>query len=77
MSGGCGCRGRIERCRGTGLLLEERIVFTHLLAPVLLAGRNLLAAEDDPLEKEDMILSVEIGLGDCKNVIEEELAKVF
>jgi len=74
--GGCGC-GCIERSCGTGLLLQKGIVFAHLFAPILLARRTFFATENDPFEKEDMILPVEIRLGDTENIIKKELAEIF
>lgn len=73
--GGCDC-SRIERGCGTGLLLQKGVVFAHLFAHILLARRTFFAAENDLLEKEDMILPVEIRLGDGENIIKKELAEI-
>jgi len=74
--GGCSC-GCIERSCGTGLLLQKGVVFVHLFAPILLARGTFFAAENDLLEKENMILPVEIRLGDGVNIIKKELAEIF
>ena len=65
---------RLQRKRGSGFL--EDGAGLAALARVGGIGGDLLAAEDDLLEEEDVIFPIDLGLVDDEDIVEEELTKV-
>ena len=59
------------------LLLQNIVVLANLISPILRQKRSLLAAENDLLKQKHVIFSINIGLCYDKDVVQEELAKVF
>ena len=68
--------GQAQRRRGR-LLLQYAPILALPLGALRALLRRLLAAQYDPLKQKHMVLAVDIGLGDHKDVVEEELAKVL
>ena len=67
--------GKAEGSRWGRRFLEDGVALADLLAVSGL--RNvLLAAQNDLLEQEDVILPVDLGFGDTEDVVEQECAEV-
>lgn len=61
------------------LLLENRASLANLANGARLSGvmlDNLFAAEDNLFKQKDVVFAVNVGLGNDKNVVEEQIAKV-
>jgi hypothetical protein len=59
------------------LLLQKRVTLPHFSSAVWHHRWRLLATEDDLLKEEDMILPINVGLGDDEYIIKEEFAEIF
>ena len=57
------------------LFLEDRITLSNLPG-VLWLWCKLFATEDDTLKQEDVIFTVDVGLGHDENVFEQEFTKI-
>jgi hypothetical protein len=65
-------------CRGWGhrrLLFQNAVALRHL-PRARGRRRRLLAAQDDLLEQEDVVLAVDVALRDHEEVVEDEVAEV-
>jgi hypothetical protein len=66
--------GKLKR-KGCGLFLQDGAILPGLRSPSGLR-RSFLAAKDNALKQEDVILPINIGLGHHKEIVEEEITKV-
>ena len=57
------------------LFLEDRVALPNLLRALRLKSK-LFTAEDDPLEQEDVVFTVDVGFCHDKNVFEQKFTEV-